>query len=105
MYRAPFDQNTHALNNTFLWGDALLVAPVLTEKATSVRVYLPRSTLAAGPTRWFQYVSGEEISVPSPGGVVELPAPLNSLQLVIRGGVILPAQSSFTDWKVNTFLS
>ncbi|XGW11790.1 hypothetical protein V3C99_012897 [Haemonchus contortus] len=41
-YEYPDDVITHDLSNQFLWGPSMLIAPVVYEKATSVKVYLPK---------------------------------------------------------------
>ncbi|KAJ8310168.1 hypothetical protein KUTeg_012033 [Tegillarca granosa] len=50
----------------------------------SILAYFPKSS------RWFDYYNGEEINVT--GRVVSLPAPLETINLHLRGGYIIPAQ-------------
>jgi alpha-glucosidase len=66
--------------DAFLWGDSLLVAPVLRKSARRRRVYLPVGT-------WWDFWSGSRHE----GGrrlVVE--APLDRIPLFVRGGTVLP---------------
>jgi alpha-glucosidase (family GH31 glycosyl hydrolase) len=76
----PDDPRVWSLGHQFLWGDDLLVAPVTREGATQWPVYLP-----AG--RWHDFWTGERYE--GPAGVT-LPAPLDRLPLLVRGGAILP---------------
>jgi alpha-glucosidase (family GH31 glycosyl hydrolase) len=76
----PDDPRVWNLGHEFLWGDDLLVAPVTREGATSWPVYLP-----AG--RWHDFWTGARYE--GPGGVT-LPAPLDRLPLLVRGGAIVP---------------
>jgi alpha-glucosidase (family GH31 glycosyl hydrolase) len=76
----PDDPRVWSLGHEFLWGDDLLVAPVTREGATAWPVYLP-----AG--RWYDFWTGARHE--GPGGAT-LPAPLERLPLLVRGGAILP---------------
>ena len=48
---APKDTNVYDINDEFMLGDALLIAPILTENTTSREVYLPAGT-------WVDLISG-----------------------------------------------
>jgi alpha-glucosidase len=76
----PDDPRTWTLDHEYLWGDDLLVAPVTREGATAWPVYLPRGS-------WFDFWTGERHE--GPRGVT-IPAPLDRLPLLVRGGAILP---------------
>ncbi len=76
----PDDPRTWTLDHEYLWGDDLLVAPVTREGATAWPVYLPRGS-------WFDFWTGERHA--GPRGVT-IPAPLDRLPLLVRGGAILP---------------
>ncbi|XP_054288436.1 lysosomal alpha-glucosidase-like [Macrosteles quadrilineatus] len=80
----PEDNKTYALNAQFLWGPALLIVPVLKENATEVEAYLP-----AG--RWYDAYTCKSMSVGS-GMTVTLPAPLDTIPLLLRGGYVIPTQ-------------
>lgn len=82
------DWNDH---ESYLFGNALLVAPVVTEGATTRTVRFPRGA-------WLAYESGEEFGGQS-AAVVE--APLDTLPLFIRAGAVLP----LLDPRVDTFLT
>jgi maltase-glucoamylase len=62
-------------------GSGLLLTPVYKENAVTVSGYFPQA-------RWFNYFDGAELS---PGNQV-LTAPLDFLNIHLRGGFILPTQ-------------
>ncbi|XP_050176741.1 maltase-glucoamylase-like [Myiozetetes cayanensis] len=77
------DPTTWNLSQQFLWGEGLLISPVLEEGLSSLRLYLPDA-------RWFDFYTGEEVGIRRQ--FVELPAPLGHINLHVRGGSILPQQ-------------
>ncbi|MFN3763355.1 MAG: TIM-barrel domain-containing protein, partial [Anaerolineae bacterium] len=74
------DPTTHALDDEFLCGDALLVAPVLEEGATRRRVYLP-----AG--RWYDFWTDDVYEGPA---WVEAEAPPERIPVFVRAGAVVP---------------
>ena len=76
----PTDPRVWDLGTQFLWGDDLLVAPVLRRGATSWTVYLPEGT-------WHDFWTHDVHRGPR-GVTVE--TPLDRLPLFVRGGAILP---------------
>ncbi|KAJ7402548.1 hypothetical protein BTVI_85304 [Pitangus sulphuratus] len=77
------DKNTWDVYEQFLWGPALLISPVLQENAVTVRAYLPSA-------RWYDYYTDENVGLT--GQYRVFPAPLDHINLHIRGGHILPWQ-------------
>lgn len=77
------DQVTWDIDRQFLLGPAFLVSPVLEPNARNVTAYFPRA-------RWYDYYTGEDIKVR--GEWTNLPAPLDHINLHVRGGFILPWQ-------------
>ncbi|MBI5480958.1 MAG: glycoside hydrolase family 31 protein [Deltaproteobacteria bacterium] len=71
----PWDQ--------YMFGDDLLVAPVLTEGATSRTMVLP-------PGDWIDWWDGTRYAGGAGGGSVEVPAPLDKLPLFLRAGASVP---------------
>lgn len=67
-------------NDVYLFGDDLLVAPVVDEGATDKRVVFP-------PGRWVDYWDGTSFSGPQ---TVTVAAPLGVLPLYLREGGIVP---------------
>ncbi|KAL0279779.1 UNVERIFIED_CONTAM: hypothetical protein PYX00_001264 [Menopon gallinae] len=77
------DNNTHSLDESFLWGCCLLIVPVLEEYKTTVKTYLPKS-------RWYDWYTG--LGKDSNGTEVTLSAPTDQIPILIRGGIVLPTQ-------------
>jgi alpha-glucosidase len=74
----PGDERTYDLDDQFLFGDALLAAPVGQPGQRTRGVHLP-----GGP--WYDFCSGERLS-----GEVEADAPLDRMPLYVRAGTVLP---------------
>lgn len=68
-------------------GDDLLVAPVVTEGATSRDVVLP-------PGRWYGLLDQGVWDAPPEGATVTVDAPLGEIPVFARGGSLLPLVSS-----------
>lgn len=75
------DPNTWNIGDQFMFGPALLVNPVLEDKARERRVYLPKNT------DWYDFWTGEKVQG---GRHLEADAPLERLPLYVRAGSILP---------------
>ncbi len=74
------DSSTYNLDDQFMVGDDLLVAPILSPGITSRLVYLPRGT-------WYDYWTNKKYS----GGLmIRVDAPLETVPMFIRGGAIIP---------------
>jgi alpha-glucosidase len=72
----PDDVNTAKIDDEFLFGSDLLVAPVLSEGAQNRSVYLP-----AGD--WYDYWTGQHYSGPT---TLSVPVTLDSIPMFVRGG-------------------
>jgi alpha-glucosidase len=72
----PQDEKVAAIDDEFLFGSDLLVAPVLHEEVTQRDVYLP-----AGD--WYNYWTGKQVSG---GQTVHVPVTLDSIPIYVRGG-------------------
>uniref|UniRef100_A0A287DB05 P-type domain-containing protein n=1 Tax=Ictidomys tridecemlineatus TaxID=43179 RepID=A0A287DB05_ICTTR len=86
------DRVTWDIDDQFLLGPAFLVSPVLQANARSVTAYFPGA-------RWYDYYSGVDIN--ARGMWKDLAAPLDHINLHVRGGYILPWQEP----ALNTHLS
>lgn len=74
------DENVRGLNDEFMIGKDILVAPVVEQGKTRRMVYLPEG-------EWYDYFTGEKIK----GGVWFIrEAPLDVCPMYIRSGAILP---------------
>ena len=91
-FEFPQDHITYTIDVQFLWGAALMIAPVLTENSVQVEAYLPQSL-------WYDFYSFRLVS--SGGKFEVLHAPLDTIPLLVRGGYILPMQAA----NVTTSLS
>ncbi|NWV96371.1 MGA protein, partial [Machaerirhynchus nigripectus] len=78
------DRNTWDIDEQFLWGPALLISPVMAQNARSVEAYFPSA-------RWYDYYKEEDTGFR--GQLQNLSAPLEHINLHIRGGYILPWQT------------
>ncbi len=75
------DKNTLEINDQFMVGDWIMVAPILDQGRTSRDVYLPRGC------DWYDFNTGERFS----GGIRVLKeAPLDVCPIYIRSGAIIP---------------
>ena len=74
------DSNTYNLDDQFMIGDDLLVAPILKPDVTRRLVYLPKGT-------WYDYWTNK---VYSGGTMISVEAPLDTVPMFVRGGAIIP---------------
>ncbi|XP_043284600.1 lysosomal alpha-glucosidase-like isoform X2 [Venturia canescens] len=91
------DSATWDLDTQFLWGNSLMIVPVLEEGATRVTAYVPKGT-------WYDFYEKKRIL--SRGENYTLEAPLDTIPLLVRGGYILPAQTpskTTTESRENPF--
>uniref|UniRef100_A0A4X2L9V0 Sucrase-isomaltase n=1 Tax=Vombatus ursinus TaxID=29139 RepID=A0A4X2L9V0_VOMUR len=86
------DKETWNIFKQFLWGSGFLVSPVMEPAATTVKAYVPDA-------RWFDFHTGYDIGIRKQ--YTEFDAPLDKINLHVRGGLILP----FQDPAQNTFHS
>uniref|UniRef100_A0A8C5IJG5 P-type domain-containing protein n=1 Tax=Junco hyemalis TaxID=40217 RepID=A0A8C5IJG5_JUNHY len=77
------DRNTWDIDEQFLWGPALLISPVMRENDRSVVAYFPDA-------RWYDYHTNSDTGFRKQ--FQNLSAPLDHINLHIRGGYILPWQ-------------
>lgn len=75
----PTDEGDAAVDDEFLFGSDLLVAPVLWQGATERTVYLPKGD-------WYDYWTGRHFAG---AGRTNLPVTLESIPLFIRGGAFI----------------
>jgi len=76
----PADHTARELNDEYMFGPALLVAPVTQYKQRARSVYLPTSSA------WYDYWTG----LPVASGQLSAPAPYDQIPLFVRAGSILP---------------
>ncbi len=76
----PEDRTARELNNEYMFGPALLVAPITQYKERERSVYLPPSA------NWYNYWTGQ----PAASGTVSSPAPYDEIPVFVRAGSIIP---------------
>jgi alpha-glucosidase (family GH31 glycosyl hydrolase) len=78
----PDDKNTWSIDDQYMFGDNIMVCPVLTKGASTRIVYFPKGD-------WYDFWSGEEIE----GGQYKLvETPIEEMPLYVKAGGILPRQ-------------
>ncbi|XP_077467238.1 sucrase-isomaltase, intestinal [Stigmatopora argus] len=77
------DKTTWDIYKQFLWGPALLISPALDPGVTQIQAYVPDA-------RWYDFHTGKDIKMR--GKMVLMPAPMDQINLHVRGGYILPWQ-------------
>ena len=90
----PDDEHVAAIDDEFLFGADLLVAPVLHEGVTERDVYLP-------PGTWFDYWTGKSYAG---GTTIQMPVTLDSIPIFVRAGGFLfrqPVVQSTADMPGN----
>lgn len=78
-----------SVDTQMMLGGALLVTPALKEGDTSVTGYFPKAT-------WYDWFSGAQIVGTVPGNIT-LEAPLDTINVHVRGGCIVPSQEHALD--------
>ncbi len=76
----PDDEKTYNISSEFMWGEWILVAPVMKEKASQWRIYLPQGS-------WFKFESSEKIAG---GKDIILPVSLDTIPIFVKEGAIIP---------------
>lgn len=74
------DSNTHKRENEFMFGDHLLISPVLKEGAKSVSTYLPKG-------QWLDYYTGRTYTG---GKRYSISVKLDRIPIFVRAGAIIP---------------
>ncbi len=80
MLAYPDDLRARRIDDQFLFGDAILVAPVVEQGAVSRSVYLPHG-------EWYDFWTNQ---LCQGGQTVEVRAPLDMLPLFVRAGAVIP---------------
>lgn len=81
----PHDPNVADISDEYMFGPALLVAPVSEQGATSRKVYLPAGC------DWYNYWTNERMKG---GQTITAEAPIDTIPLFVRAGSILPLGST-----------
>ena len=78
----PQDEHVAGIDDEFLFGDDLLIAPVLLEGATQRDIYLPEGD-------WYNYWTGEQVKG---GQTIHMPVTLKSIPMFVRAGGFIFSQ-------------
>ena len=76
----PDDERASLVDDAYLWGDSILVAPVLEKAAKQRKTYLPAGV-------WWDYWTGEQVKG---GSEVTRDVDLTTIPLYIRAGAVIP---------------
>lgn len=81
------DEETLIIENQFLVGSGLMVSPVLKQKDTTVKAYIPKSAI------FYSWTTGHQLNkAKDSGNYFILNAPIDTIPVHIRGGAIIPTQ-------------
>uniref|UniRef100_A0A3B5LS44 Uncharacterized protein n=1 Tax=Xiphophorus couchianus TaxID=32473 RepID=A0A3B5LS44_9TELE len=83
LFMFPTDPHCRTIDQQFLWGSSLLISPVLEQGAVELSAYLPAGT-------WYHLHNGQPFH--SNGQYVQLSAPLETINVHVREGHIIPQQ-------------
>lgn len=84
----PNDQSLRGVGTQFLLGPSLLITPVLEPNVDYVRGVFPG---VAEGERWYDWYSLQRVEA-GPGENVTLDAPMDFINVHVRGGAVLPLQ-------------
>ena len=87
----PYDKRSWSIEDQFLLGDRLLVAPVIKRGARSRRVYFP-------PGKWVDYWTGDLVEGPR---TLEVEAPLEMIPIYVKSGTVIPTYDRYFDTLAN----
>lgn len=80
VYDYPEDKSVRGIEDAYMFGRQLLVAPVISEGTSGRDVYLPEGS-------WFDLWTGEEFRGKQ---TIFCPCPLNRIPVFVRGGTAIP---------------
>lgn len=81
------DAVTFSRDGQYMWGDSLLFTPVITEGATDVTGYFPKSL-------WYSMTDDGFIDATQEGQTATFDTPMSTTNVHVRGGSIVPMQNS-----------
>ncbi|TYR79320.1 glycoside hydrolase family 31 protein [Priestia megaterium] len=97
VYQFQHDENTYDISDQYMFGDSMMLAPVVKKGQTSREVYLPRDT------NWTDYWTGKEYHG---GQTITVDAQLDHLPIFVKKESIIPTREvqQYTDEKPLTNL-
>ena len=88
----PTDKTALDVYLQFLIGSHIMIVPVTDEGARQVRAYIPSS-------HWYDYYTGALIQAKQQ--FITLSAPLETIPILLRGGIIVPTQGYASNTKIS----
>ena len=85
IFEYPQDAEALFIDRQFMVGSSILVSPVLDQGATTVYAYFPAD-------RWYDFYTGQTVGTTTNGEFVTLNAPIDTLNIHLRGGSIVVTQ-------------
>ncbi|MCQ2742062.1 MAG: DUF5110 domain-containing protein [Bacilli bacterium] len=79
-YNYPLDEKSKCVNDQYMVGDDIMVAPIVDQGATVRSVYFPKGN-------WYDYETGEKYKG---GRYYAIPMPLGKTGIYVRGNTIIP---------------
>lgn len=79
----PQDHNVYSIDDQFIFGDSILVCPVVEEGSTHRTVYLPNETI------WYDFWSKERYLG---GRHIEVDVPLEYVPIFVKAGAVIPTK-------------
>jgi alpha-glucosidase len=103
VYTFQHDPNTYNIQDQYMFGNSLMLAPVITKSETSRKVYLPAGT------KWIDYWTGKEYKG---GQTITKQADLGTLPIYVKKDSIIPrrevqqytGQKKLTNLILDTYL-
>ncbi|WP_445491685.1 glycoside hydrolase family 31 protein [Niallia sp. 03133] len=97
VYQFQHDDKTHDISDQYMFGDSMMLAPVINEGQTSRDVYLPEGA------NWTDYWTGQEYTG---GQTITVDAQLDHLPIFVKKESIIPTRDvqQYTDEKPLTNL-
>uniref|UniRef100_A0A8C8SWE4 Glycoside hydrolase family 31 N-terminal domain-containing protein n=1 Tax=Pelusios castaneus TaxID=367368 RepID=A0A8C8SWE4_9SAUR len=92
----PKEQETFAVEDEYMLGNALLVHPVTEQEATTVNILLPGSDEV-----WYDFRRYRQLDCP---GTLKIPVTLESIPVFQRGGSVIPLKTTVgrsTEWMTD----
>jgi len=85
----PDDETCYSIDYQFMWGEFILIAPVVHRKQKIQRIYLPKG-------QWIYYWDNSKYDG---GKFIELEINLNDIPIFIKAGAIIPCQPDMLYFK------
>ncbi len=79
-YYNDADSNVYKTDEQYMWGDALMIAPVMKKEISNLTLYLPEGS-------WYHYHRDKHVSG---GRWITEPVTLNDIPVFVKAGSILP---------------